>query len=66
MAILIGDSHILWAHRGSGVNHQFDPNDKTFKTIIVPIDIAGLWRAYQAMSGLTFIRFDFIVTSGGE
>jgi hypothetical protein len=34
------------------------PHDKTFKTIIVPGDIAGLWRAYQAMSGLTFIRFN--------
>ena len=36
---------------------QFDPNDMTFKPIIVPDDIAELCRAYQAMSGLTFIEF---------
>jgi hypothetical protein len=38
--ILIGDSHTFRAHRGSGVNYQFEPNDKTFKTNIVPRDIA--------------------------
>jgi hypothetical protein len=29
-------------------------------------DIAELWRAYQAMSGLIFIRLDFMVTVSGE
>jgi hypothetical protein len=38
----------------------------TFKPIIVPGDIAELWRADQAMIGLIFIGFDFIVTAGGE
>jgi hypothetical protein len=37
----------------------------TFKPIIVPGDIAELWRADQVMSGSIFIGFDFIVTAGG-
>jgi glutathione synthase/RimK-type ligase-like ATP-grasp enzyme len=34
--------------------------------ITVPDDIVEHCRAYQVMSGLTFLGFDFMVTADGE
>jgi glutathione synthase/RimK-type ligase-like ATP-grasp enzyme len=63
---LIGDSHISERIESSGVNYQFDGGHKTFEPMTVPDNIAERCRVYQAMSGLTFIGFDFMVTPDGE
>ena len=63
---LIGDSHISERIDSSGVNYQFDRGHKTYEPLTVPDDIAERCRAYQTMSGLTFIGFDFMMTADGE
>jgi glutathione synthase/RimK-type ligase-like ATP-grasp enzyme len=62
---LIGDAHISERILSSGVNYQYDHGRKAFEPITIPDRVAESCRAYAAMSGLSFIGFDFMVSDDG-
>jgi hypothetical protein len=65
MARLIGDSHISERSAAAGSITSSTRTTRRSK-IIVPGDMAELWRALPGDERVTFISLDFMVTAGGE
>jgi hypothetical protein len=65
-AHLIGTTFLSERIESDRVNYQYSRTPSSFVPTIVPPDIERMCLAYQAMSGLAFIGFDFMVTDAGE
>lgn len=63
---LVGKQHFSERIDSEGVNYQYCEGAKVFTPARVPPDIVDKCLAYQAMSGLTFIGFDFMVCEDGR
>ncbi|MFD8198429.1 ATP-grasp domain-containing protein [Streptomyces sp. NPDC003470] len=63
---LVGKQHFSERIDSEGVNYQYCAGVKTFTPTRVPPDVVEKCLAYQAMSGLTFIGFDFMVGEDGR
>ncbi|MFD7276010.1 RimK family alpha-L-glutamate ligase [Streptomyces sp. NPDC059862] len=63
---LVGARHFSERIDSEGVNYQYCRGAKAFTPVRVPPDIVEKCLAYQAMSGLTFIGFDFMVRDNGH
>ena len=65
-AHLIGTTLVSEQIASDEVNYQYSGAPTFFSPTTVPAEIEEMCRAYQAMSGLAFIGFDFMVTDAGE
>lgn len=65
-AHLVGATLIAERIESDGVNYQYSRAPVAFAPTVVPPDIARRCLAYQELSGLAFIGFDFMVTDAGE
>jgi glutathione synthase/RimK-type ligase-like ATP-grasp enzyme len=63
---LVGAQHFSERIDSEGVNYQYCQGTKTFTPARVPTEIVEKCLAYQAMSGLSFIGFDFMVGDDGS
>ncbi|MFH8729085.1 hypothetical protein [Streptomyces termitum] len=63
---LAGTEHVSERIDCDGVNYQYCRDGKTFTPTRLPDDVAEHCLAYQALSGLSFIGFDFMVGDDGS
>ncbi|MCX5382727.1 RimK family alpha-L-glutamate ligase [Streptomyces sp. NBC_00083] len=63
---LVGTRHFSERIDCEGVNYQYCRGAKTFTPALAPPEIVEKCLAYQAMSGLAFIGFDFMVGDDGS
>jgi glutathione synthase/RimK-type ligase-like ATP-grasp enzyme len=63
---LVGPTFVSERIVSEGVNYQYDGASTTYEPTSVPAAVERMCRAYQAVSGLAFIGFDFKVTAEAE